>query len=120
MAKYFEIFTDHNFFKVLRYKKFSDEMLQYDTEIEPSKSTDPVSKGNVILDNMTKKTGRKKSKSKFVLALLTSSSIQTQPNQASKNDVKLDESFKNMIKKSTKILDEKKKHYPKNNLKKLL
>ena len=87
-----------------------------DTEVEPSKSTDPASEGDVILGSSAKKAGGKKSKSKSALASLTSSSIQTQPNQTSKNDVKLDESFENMVKKSTKILDEKKKRYPENNL----
>ena len=93
--------------------------LMYDTEIEPSKSTNPASEGDAILGGKIKKTGGKKSKSKFTLTLLTLSSIQTQPNQTSKNDannVKLDASFENIVKKSTKILDEKKKCYSKNNL----
>jgi hypothetical protein len=66
-----------------------------------------------------KKTGGIKSKFKSTLALLTPSSIQTQPNQVSKNganNVKLDALFENMVEKSTKILDEKKKCYSKNNL----
>ena len=95
------------------------ENLMHDTEIEPSKSTDLASEEDAILGSKVKKAGEKKSKSKFALALLTPSSIQTQPNQASKNDannVKLDASFENMVEKSTKILDKKKKRYPENNL----
>ena len=95
------------------------ENVMRDTEVEPSKSTDPASEEDAILGSKAKKAGGKKSKSKSALALLTPSSIQTQPNQASKNNannVKLDASFENMVEKSTKILDEKKKRYPENNL----
>ncbi|RGB25847.1 hypothetical protein C1646_771185 [Rhizophagus diaphanus] len=98
------------------------ENVMHDTEVESSKSTDPASEEdayNAILGSKAKKAEEKKLKSKSALALLTPSSIQTQPNQASKNNannVKLDASFKSMVKKSTKILDEKKKRYPKNNL----
>ncbi|CAB4491284.1 unnamed protein product [Rhizophagus irregularis] len=45
------------------------------------------------------------------------SSIETQPIPASKKDTNnMDALYKKMVKKSTKILDEKKKCYPENNL----
>ncbi|GET49962.1 hypothetical protein RIR_jg32194.t1 [Rhizophagus irregularis DAOM 181602=DAOM 197198] len=63
-----------------------------------------------------KKTGGKKSKSNSTLAL-SASSIETQPIPASKKDTNnMDALYKKMVKKSTKILDEKKKCYPENNL----
>jgi hypothetical protein len=97
------------------------ENVMRDTEVEPSKSTDPASEGDAILGSKAKKTGGKKSKPKSTLALLTPSSIQTQPIQASKKDTNndnenLDASYEKMVEKSTKILDEKKKRYPENNL----
>ena len=97
------------------------ENVMRDTEVESSKSTDPASEGDAILGSKAKKTGGKKSKPKFTLALLTPSSIQTQPIQASKKDTNndnenLDASYEKMVEKSTKILDEKKKRYPENNL----
>ncbi|CAB4424650.1 unnamed protein product [Rhizophagus irregularis] len=48
------------------------------TEVEPSKSTNLVSEGSVILGGKTKKTGGKKSKS---VQISEPSSIQTQPIQ---------------------------------------
>jgi len=95
------------------------ENVMRDTEVEPSKSTDPASEEDAILGSKTKKTGGKKSKSKSTLAELIPSSIQTQPIQTSKkdtNNVNLDASYEKMVEKSTKILDEKKKRYPENNL----
>src|SRR6266536_2140189 len=84
-------------------------------EVEPSKSTNSASEGSVILGSKAKKTGGKKSKS--ALALLTPSSIQTQPIQASNKDINnLDASYEKMVEKSTKIIDVKKKRYPENNL----
>ncbi|CAG8763592.1 2512_t:CDS:2 [Rhizophagus irregularis] len=48
---------------------------------------------------------------------LSASSIETQPIPASKKDTNnMDALYKKMVKKSTKILDEKKKCYPENNL----
>jgi hypothetical protein len=94
------------------------ENVMRDTEVEPSKSTDPASEGDAILGSKAKKTGGKKSKSKSTLAELTPSSIQTQPIQTSKkdtNNVNLDASYEKMVEKSTKIVDEKKKRYPENN-----
>ena len=94
------------------------ENVMQDTEVEPSKSTDSASEGDAILGSKAKKTGGKKSKSKSTLAELTPSSIQTQPIQTSKkdtNNVNLDASYEKMVEKSTKIVDEKKKHYPENN-----
>jgi hypothetical protein len=91
------------------------ENIRHEAGAEPNKSTDSTLEGG----SKVKKTGGKKSKSKSALALLTPSSIQTQPNQASKNDANienLDAMFENMVEKSTKILDEKKKRYPENNL----
>ena len=76
-----------------------------------------ASEGSVILGGKAKKTRGKKSKS--VLASLTPSSIQTQPIQASKkdtNNVNLDALYEKMVEKNTKIVDEKKKRYPENNL----
>ncbi len=71
-------------------------------------------KCDIVSDNKKKKTGGKKSK--FTLALPVSS-IETQPIPASKKDINnMDALYEKMFKKGTKILDEKKKHYPKNNL----
>jgi hypothetical protein len=84
------------------------------TEVEPSKSTDLASEGSVILGGKTKKTGGKKSKS---VQISEPSSIQTQPISASKKDTSnMDALYEKMVEKSTKILDEKKKRYPENNL----
>ena len=84
-------------------------------KVEPSKSTDLASEGGVILGGKAKKAGGKKSKS--VSALLTSSSIQTQPIPASKKDTNnMDALYEKMVEESTKILDEKKKRYPEHNL----
>ncbi|PKB95020.1 hypothetical protein RhiirA5_437535 [Rhizophagus irregularis] len=84
------------------------------TEVEPSKSTDLASEGSVILGGKTKKTGGKKSKS---VQISEPSSIQTQPISASKKDTSnMDALYEKMVEKSTKILDEKKKCYPENNL----
>ena len=94
------------------------ENVMRDTEVEPSKSTDPASEEDAILSSKAKKTGGKKSKSKSTLAELIPSSIQTQPIQTSKkdtNNVNLDASYEKMVEKSTKIIDEKKKRYPENN-----
>ncbi|UZO28439.1 uncharacterized protein OCT59_021961 [Rhizophagus irregularis] len=86
-----------------------------DAKVESSKSTDSaLEKGG----SKAKKTGGKKSKSKSTLVELTPSSIQTQPIQTSKkdiNNVNLDASYEKMVKKSTKIVDEKKKRYTENN-----
>ena len=84
-------------------------------EVESSKSTDLALEGGVILGDKVKKTGGKKSKS---VQISEPSSIQTQPIQASKkdtNNVNLDASYEKMVKKSTKIIDVKKKRYPENN-----
>ncbi|PKK56663.1 hypothetical protein RhiirC2_799563, partial [Rhizophagus irregularis] len=86
------------------------ENVMRDTEVEPSKSTDPASEEDAILGNKAKKTGGKKSKPKSTLALLIPSSIQTQPIQASKKDTNndnknMDASYEKMVEKSTKILD---------------
>jgi hypothetical protein len=86
-----------------------------DTEVEPSKSTDPALEGEAILASKAKKTGGKKSKS---VQISEPSSIQIQPIQASKrdtNNVNLDASYEKMVEKSTKIIDVKKKCYPENN-----
>ena len=70
---------------------------------------------DIVSDSKKKKTGGKKLKSKFTLALLASS-IKTQPIPASKKDINnMNALYKKMAKKSTKILDEKKKRYPENN-----
>src|SRR6266496_2343765 len=70
---------------------------------------------DIVSDSKKKKTGRKKSKSKSTLAL-PASSIETQPILASKKDINnMDALYEKMAEKSTKILDEKKKHYPENN-----
>ena len=91
-----------------------------DAEVESSKSIDPASEGSAILGSKAKKTGGKKSKPKSVLAL-PASSTETHPiPESSKNtDTNKEElgaSYEKMAEKSTKILDEKKKRYPENNL----
>ena len=53
------------------------ENVMRDTEVEPSKSTDPASEGDAILGSKAKKTGGKKLKFKFALALLIPSLSQT-------------------------------------------
>ena len=83
-----------------------------DAEVEPSKSIDPASEESAILGSKAKKTGGKKSK--FTLAL-PAPSIETQPIPASKKDTNNMYAYEKMVKKSTKILDEKKKRYPENN-----
>ena len=73
-------------------------------------------KCDIVSDSKKKKTRGKKSKSKSTLALLASS-IKTQPILASKkNTNNMDALYEKIVKKSTKILDKKKKHYPGNNL----
>ena len=63
-----------------------------------------------------RKTGGKKSKFKFALALPVPS-IETQPIPASKKDTNnMDILYEKMVEKSIKILNEKKKRYPENNL----
>ena len=87
-----------------------------DGKIEPSKSTDLTSERSVILGGKAKKTGRKKSKS---VQISEPSSIQTQLIQALEKDIdneNLDASYEKMAEESIKIIDEKKKRYPKNNL----
>jgi hypothetical protein len=87
-----------------------------DGKIESSKSTDLASEGSVILGGKVKKTGRKKSKS---VQISEPSSIQIQPIQASEKDtnsVNLDTSYEKMVEESIKIIDEKRKRYPENNL----
>lgn len=84
------------------------ENVMHDTEVEPSKSTDPTSEGDSILNSKAKKTGGKKSKSKSALAL-PAPSIETQPILVSKKDTNnMDALYEKMVEKSTKILDEKK------------
>ncbi|RIA92512.1 hypothetical protein C1645_820654 [Glomus cerebriforme] len=90
--------------------------MMHDTEVEPSQSTDPASEGDFTLGSKAKKTGGKKSKSKTTL-VLPASSIETQPIPALKKDTNnLDAFYEKMVKKSTKIIDVKKKRYPENNL----
>ncbi len=70
---------------------------------------------DIVSDSKKKKTGGKKSKSKPMLAL-PAPSIETQPIPASKkNTNNMNALYEKMVKKSTKILDEKKKRYPENN-----
>ena len=72
---------------------------------------------DIVSDSKKKKTGGKKLKSKFTLAL-SALSIKAQPISASKkdtNNVNLDASYEKMVEKSTKIIDVKKKRYPENN-----
>jgi hypothetical protein len=86
-----------------------------DAKVESSKSTDSALKKG---GSKAKKTGGKKSKS-ALSELTPSSSIQTQSIQTSKKDTNnenLKNSYKKMVKKSTKIVDKKKKRYPENNL----
>lgn len=86
-----------------------------DAKVESSKSTDSTLEKR---GSKAKKTGGKKSKS-TLSELTPSSSIQTQSIQVSKKDTNnenLDSSYEKMVKKSTKIVDEKKKRYPENNL----
>src|SRR3954452_20934770 len=62
---------------------------------------------DIISDSKKKKTGEKKSKSKFTLAL-PALSIETQPIPASKKDTNnMNVLYEKMVKKSTKIVDEK-------------
>ena len=71
---------------------------------------------DIISDSKKKKTGGKKSKSKSTLAL-PASSIETQPIPTSKKDTNnMGALYEKMVEKSTKIVDEKKKRYPENNL----
>ncbi|PKK43477.1 hypothetical protein RhiirC2_835219 [Rhizophagus irregularis] len=86
-----------------------------DAKVESSKSTDSTLEKR---GSKAKKTGGKKLES-ALSELTPSSSIQTQSIQASKKDTNnenLDSSFEKMVEKSTKIVDEKKKRYPENNL----
>jgi len=81
----------------------------------PNISSENHGECSIVSDSKKKKTGEKKLKSKFTLALLASS-IKTQPIPASKKDTNnMDALYEKMVKKSTKILDEKKKRYPENN-----
>ncbi|RIA85346.1 hypothetical protein C1645_830951 [Glomus cerebriforme] len=91
------------------------ENVMHDTEVKPSKSTDPASEGYSTLGSKAKKTGEKKLKSKTMSAL-PALSIESQPIPASKKDTNnMDASYEKMVKKSTKIIDVKKKHYFENN-----
>ncbi|RGB32616.1 hypothetical protein C1646_762655 [Rhizophagus diaphanus] len=111
-----QLVLDENF-QTNKIEQTKTEKKIYNVEVKPNKSTDLASEGSVILGDKTKKTGEKKLKS--VLALLTSSSIQTQPIQALKkdiNNVNLDASYEKIVEKSTKIIDVKKKCYSENNL----
>ena len=82
----------------------------------PNISSKNHSEYDIVSDSKKKKTEGKKSKSKSTLALPVSS-IETQPIPASKkNTNNMDALYEKMVKKSTKIVDEKKKHYSKNNL----
>jgi hypothetical protein len=86
-----------------------------DAKVESSKSTNSTLEKR---GSKAKKTGGKKSKS-ALSELTPSSSIQTQSIQASKKDTNnenLDSSYEKMVEKSTKIVNEKKKRYPENNL----
>ena len=82
----------------------------------PNISSENHGECDIVSDSKKKKTGGKKSKSKSTLAL-PASSIETQPIPASKKDTNnMDALYEKMVEKGTKILDEKKKHYPENNL----
>src|SRR6266498_34809 len=79
-------------------------------------SSENHSECDIVSDSKKKKSGGKKLKSKSTLSLLAPS-IETQPILASKkNTNNMDALYEKMVKKSTKIVDEKKKHYSKNNL----
>src|SRR2546423_360407 len=81
----------------------------------PNISSEKHGECDIVFDSKKKKTGGKKSKSKFTLAL-PAPSIETQPILASKKDTNnMDTLYEKMVKKSTKIVDEKKKRYPENN-----
>src|SRR6266498_200357 len=83
--------------------------------LDPSNiSSENHGKCDIVSDSKKKKTGGKKSKSKSTLALPVSS-IETQPIPASKKNTNNMDAYEKMVKKSTKILDEKKKRYPENN-----
>ena len=81
----------------------------------PNISSENHDEYNIVSNIKKKKTGGKKSKSKFMLAL-PASSIETQPIPTSKKDTNnMDALYEKMVEKSTKIVDEKKKRYPENN-----
>src|SRR6266542_5153252 len=81
----------------------------------PNISSENHGECDIVSNSKKKKTGGKKSKSKFTLALPVSS-IETQPIPASKKDTNnMDALYEKMVKKSTKIIDVKKKRYPENN-----
>ena len=81
----------------------------------PNISSENHGECDIVSDSKKKKTEGKKSKSKSTLALLASS-IETQPIPASKKDTNnMDALYEKMVKKSTKIIDVKKKRYPENN-----
>src|SRR4051794_34056783 len=62
---------------------------------------------DIVFNNKKKKTGEKKSKSKFTLAL-PAPSIETQPIPVSKKDINnMNALYEKIVKKSTKIVDEK-------------
>src|SRR5256885_6115738 len=73
----------------------------------PNISSEKYGECDIIFNSKKKKTGEKKLKSKFTLAL-PASSIETQPIPASKkNTNNMDALYEKMVEKSTKILDEK-------------
>ena len=81
----------------------------------PNISSENHSECDIVSDSKKKKSGGKKSKSKFTLAL-PAPSIETQLIPASKKDTNnMDALYEKMVKKSIKIVDEKKKRYPENN-----
>ncbi|UZO06447.1 uncharacterized protein OCT59_026769 [Rhizophagus irregularis] len=95
-----------------------DDIVHFKNDLlgPPNISSENHGECDIISDSKKKKTGGKKSKSNSTLAL-SASSIETQPIPASKKDTNnMDALYKKMVKKSTKILDEKKKCYPENNL----
>ncbi|RIA86583.1 hypothetical protein C1645_829044 [Glomus cerebriforme] len=81
----------------------------------PNISSENHKECDIVSDSKKKKSGGKKSKSKSTLTLPVPS-IKTQPIPASKKDTNnMDALYEKMVEKSTKIVDEKKKHYPENN-----
>lgn len=78
--------------------------VMHDTEVEPSKSTDPASEEDAILDSKVKKAGGKKSKSKDGIPPLIPSPIQTQPISVSLKtfDIKNEELHEKVVERSTK------------------
>src|ERR1044072_4468263 len=73
----------------------------------PNISSENHSECDIVSDSKKKRSGEKKSKSKFTLAL-PAPSIETQPIPASKKDTNnMDALYEKMVEKSTKIVDEK-------------